>query len=73
MSHSNEGLTDRLEYSDRVKLEANNKQANYINNRNSNTRSLTAADIKDGQRVIRRWCGKKNNNAILMQTIKAGF
>lgn len=73
MNYSNEGLTDRLEYSDRVKSEANNKLATYKDERNTNSRSLTTADIKEGQRVIRRWCGNKTKSAVLMETIRVGF
>lgn len=70
---SSEGLTDKLEYSDRVKIEAKNKLAAYDAKRQTSSRSLIIADIKDGQRVVRRWCGNKNDDSILMQTIKIGF
>ena len=31
------------------------------------------SDLKEGQRVVRRWCGERTKKAVLMQVTKMGF
>ncbi len=73
MNFSNEGVEDRLQYSDRVKLEAEAKRAVHESRCDNSPRKYNTADIKDGQRVVRRWCGKRNKSSVLMQVTRVGF
>lgn len=73
MDYSSEGLTDKLQYSDRVKIAADKRKSIRDKECSENPRKYKISDIKNGQLVIRRWCGNKNDKSILMQTIKIGF
>jgi len=73
MNYSSEGITGELEYSQRIA--ARNEQLQEIRAKEceKNPRKYKLADIKEGQKVVRRWCGKKSHNSVLMETIKVGF
>lgn len=73
MDYSSEGLTDKLQYSDRVKTEAKEKKLIRDKECSESPRKYKISDIKNGQRVVRRWRGNKTNSAVLLETIKIGF
>lgn len=73
MIYTSEGLTEDLAYSAQAQHDANERAQQRAIDCQKNPRKYTISDLKEGQRVIRRWCGERTKKAVLMQVTKMGF
>ena len=73
MIYSSADLTDEFNYSEQVQHDANERAQHRAIDCLKDPRKYTVSDIKDGQRVTRRWCGLRTRSAVLLQVNKRGF